>query len=84
MKTYLYILLSGLFFTACSNKDQKEETVAATATADTLVLSNEQLKNASLAIGQMQELEISSLMKVNGKIDVPPQNMVSISVPLGG
>jgi cobalt-zinc-cadmium efflux system membrane fusion protein len=23
-------------------------------------------------------------MKVNGKIDVPPQNMVSISVPLGG
>lgn len=84
MKTYLYILLSGLFFTACSNKDQKEETVAATATADTLVLSNEQLKNASLAIGQMQELEISSLMKVNGKIDVPPQNMVSICVPLGG
>ena len=84
MKTYLYILLSGLFFTACSNKDQKEETVAATATADTLVLSNEQLKNASLAIDQMQELEISSLMKVNGKIDVPPQNMVSISVPLGG
>ena len=84
MKTYLYILFSGLFVMACSNKDQKEETVAATATADTLVLSNEQLKNASLAIGQMQELEISSLMKVNGKIDVPPQNMVSISVPLGG
>ncbi|PJE48170.1 MAG: efflux transporter periplasmic adaptor subunit [Sediminibacterium sp.] len=84
MKIYLYILFSGLFVMACSNKDQKEETVAATATADTLVLSNEQLKNASLAIGQMQELEISSLMKVNGKIDVPPQNMVSISVPLGG
>lgn len=84
MKTYLYILLSGLFFMACSNKDQKEEAVAKNASADTLVLSNEQLKNASLAIGQMQELEISSLMKVNGKIDVPPQNMVSISVPLGG
>lgn len=84
MKTYLYILFGGLFVMACSNKDQKEETVSVTATADTLVLSNEQLKNASLAIGQMQELEISSLMKVNGKIDVPPQNMVSISVPLGG
>ena len=84
MKTYLYILFSGLFFMACSNKDQQEETVTAATTADTLVLTNEQLKNASLAVGQMQELEISSLMKVNGKIDVPPQNMVSISVPLGG
>jgi cobalt-zinc-cadmium efflux system membrane fusion protein len=84
MKTYLYILFSGLFFMACSNKDQQEETVTAATTADTLVLTNEQLKNASLAVGQMQELEIASLMKVNGKIDVPPQNMVSISVPLGG
>ncbi|WP_439504352.1 efflux RND transporter periplasmic adaptor subunit [Sediminibacterium sp.] len=84
MKTFLYILISGFFFMACSNKDQKEETAAATASSDTLILSNEQLKNASLVIGQMQELEIASLMKVNGKIDVPPQNMVSISVPLGG
>lgn len=84
MKTYLYILFSGLFFMACSNKEQQEETVTAATTADTLVLTNEQLKNASLAVGQMQELEIASLMKVNGKIDVPPQNMVSISVPLGG
>ena len=28
--------------------------------------------------------EISSILKLNGIVDVPPQNMVSISVPLGG
>jgi cobalt-zinc-cadmium efflux system membrane fusion protein len=28
--------------------------------------------------------QISSLLKLNGKIDVPPQNLVSISVPMGG
>ena len=27
---------------------------------------------------------MSSIIRVNGKIDVPPQNMVSISMPLGG
>ena len=32
----------------------------------------------------MEQREISSILKVNGKVDVPPQNMVSISVPLGG
>jgi len=84
MKTYLYILLSCLFFGACSSKNQAEETIAATAALDTLVLSNAQFKNASISIGPMQEQEMSSLMKVNGKVDVPPQNMVSISVPLGG
>ena len=84
MKTYLYILIGGLFFIACSNKNQSENTVAETTTEDTLVLTNEQFKNASITVGQMQELEMASLMKVNGKVDVPPQNMVSISVPLGG
>ncbi len=84
MKTYLYILCSGLFFMACSNKNQPETAVAATVAADTLVLSDAQIKNASIAVGPMQELEMASLMKVNGKVDVPPQNMVSISVPLGG
>lgn len=84
MKTYLYILISSLFFLACSNKSQVDEAVAETASADTLALTNEQFKNASISVGQMQELEMASLLKVNGKIDVPPQNMVSISVPLGG
>lgn len=84
MKTYLYILFGGLFLMACSNKNESEATVAETAIADTLALTKEQFKNASITVGKMQELEMASLMKVNGKVDVPPQNMVSISVPLGG
>lgn len=84
MKTYLYILLSCFFLGACSNKDEAKETLTSTAPVDTLVLSNDQFKNASIVVGPMQEQEMSSLMKVNGKVDVPPQNMVSISVPLGG
>lgn len=84
MKTYLYIIFGSLFLIACSNKNETEDAIAETATADTLVLTNDQFKNASVLVGQMQEIEMASLMKVNGKVDVPPQNMVSISVPLGG
>lgn len=84
MKNILYILLIGFFVGACSNKNQPEETVTKAALVDTLVLTNEQFKNASISVGPMLEQEMSSLMKVNGKVDVPPQNMVSISVPLGG
>lgn len=43
-----------------------------------------QLKNTSLEIGNLEKRSISSVLKVTGKIDVPPQNMVSVSMPLGG
>jgi cobalt-zinc-cadmium efflux system membrane fusion protein len=38
----------------------------------------------TISIGKISSQTISSVLKVNGIIDVPPQNMVSISVPLGG
>jgi cobalt-zinc-cadmium efflux system membrane fusion protein len=50
------------------------------------------LKNNTLTDAQIKMLvlkqenrakQISSLLKLNGKIDVPPQNLVSISVPMG-
>jgi cobalt-zinc-cadmium efflux system membrane fusion protein len=37
-----------------------------------------------LVLKQGRVKQISSLLKLNGKIDVPPQNLVSISVPMGG
>ncbi len=43
-----------------------------------------QYKNADVIIGGLEEREIASVIKINGKIDVPPQNMVSVSAPLGG
>jgi cobalt-zinc-cadmium efflux system membrane fusion protein len=35
-------------------------------------------------LGKLEKRDISSVLKLNGKIDVPPQNMVSVSMPLGG
>lgn len=50
----------------------------------TVTLTDAQLKNAALEVGKAQMREIQSVIKVSGKIDVPPQNMVSVSFPLGG
>lgn len=48
------------------------------------VLTDVQYKNADIMIGSVEDKEISSVIKLNGKIDVPPQNMISVSAPLGG
>ena len=73
-----------LINTSCGSK--KIETTATQETPnETIVeLSDAQLKNSEIKTGKIEQRTISSLLKVNGKIDVPPQNMVSVSVPLGG
>lgn len=85
MKRYFIILALSIAFIACGTKYAPEETEAAVgAGIDTITVTDAQLKNAEFQTGPLQTGEMSSLLKVNGKVDVPPQNMVSISVPLGG
>jgi len=52
--------------------------------ADKISLSDEQLKNAAVETGLVEKQVLNSELKVNGLIDVPPQNIVSVSFPLGG
>ena len=47
-------------------------------------LSEAQMKNAGIEFGSIEEKQISGTIRVNGVLDVPPQQLVSISAPLGG
>lgn len=49
-----------------------------------VTLTRDQLKNAGLVAGRMERRSLGVLLPVQGVVDVPPQNMVSISAPLGG
>ena len=80
--TILLLFIVSIFF-ACGNSKLTEK--KAVTTLETVVnLSNEQIKSANIVLGKIEQKSLSSILKVNGKIDVPPQNMVSVSVPLGG
>ncbi|MBZ0244596.1 MAG: efflux RND transporter periplasmic adaptor subunit, partial [Cyclobacteriaceae bacterium] len=39
---------------------------------------------AGINFGQIEEKQISGTIKVNGLLDVPPQQLANVSVPLGG
>jgi cobalt-zinc-cadmium efflux system membrane fusion protein len=65
-----------------SNKNEEKETIP--ANVNIVSLTEAQYKNADIKIGKIEKRAISTLLKLNGKIDVPPQNMVSVSVPFGG
>ena len=97
MKTFNKILFSIVFssaiLTACDDdktETQKTETKQTTAT-DTLAATTEevsftadQYKVAAIELGKVEMRNLSSVIKVNGTIDVEPQSVVSISAPLGG
>ncbi|MES2565555.1 MAG: efflux RND transporter periplasmic adaptor subunit [Bacteroidota bacterium] len=83
MKNYFIIALLLIGMAACNTKPEETKTEQ-TIDETTVELTDAQLKNAKLETGKIQKRAISSLLKVNGRIDVPPQNMVSISAPLGG
>jgi len=83
MEKNLFILLLTLIFTACKNEKAVEQTESPVM-ENSITLTNAQMKNAHIETGKIEQKQLSSILKVNGRIDVPPQNMVSVSVPLGG
>jgi cobalt-zinc-cadmium efflux system membrane fusion protein len=82
------MILIALTLLSCSNHPANTENAGAGKSAQanniTVTLTDAQLKNAGIDTGHVQMRKVSSMLKVNGVIDVPPQNRVSISFPMGG
>jgi len=84
MKNIISIVSISVLLFACGNETKTEQKKTEQTQGNIVMLTNEQYKNAGVETGKLSTKNISSILKVNGKIDVPPQSMVSISVPLGG
>jgi cobalt-zinc-cadmium efflux system membrane fusion protein len=85
MSRILFIIITLTLLSSCSsNKKKDESTKPNPANENIIKLNDAQLKAAGIQLGAIEEKSISTIIKVNGKIDVPPQNMVSVSMPLGG
>jgi cobalt-zinc-cadmium efflux system membrane fusion protein len=84
---YISLLIYSLcilIFSSCGSKKIQPEEENSTAQEKTLKMTDAQTKNSGITFCTLVKRNISSSIKVNGKIDVPPQNMVSVSMPLGG
>jgi membrane fusion protein, heavy metal efflux system len=84
MKQVIILIAMISMFSACGSKKTTEEKAQIKTDENVVTLTDAQLNNAGIQTGKLEQQSISSILKVNGVIDVPPQNMVSISVPLGG
>jgi cobalt-zinc-cadmium efflux system membrane fusion protein len=80
----LSIIYSVLVVAACNTAAPKPETTASEFLTNQVELDSSQLRMAGIVTGKAETKDISSTLTVNGVVDVPPQNIVSVSFPLGG
>lgn len=82
----LSILLVSAFLLSCdSTASEKAATEEHHDEAEnTVEFTTAQYKTAGIELGKVENKQISGTIKVNGMLDVPPQQLVSVSVPLGG
>jgi membrane fusion protein, heavy metal efflux system len=88
MKNISIILISIItLFTSCKNEKptpSEAADVKTEMTDNSLEMTEDQLKNAQIGLEKAQKRAIKGILRVNGEVDVPPHNLVSVSFPLGG
>lgn len=82
----LCLAVFAVIFAACNNPSEPSESNKETTTLlpNRVQVTPEQARAIQLQLGPVELRNLSAVVKANGMLDVPPQNLVTISAPLGG
>ena len=93
---YIIIVLSLLVVGGCNNPESTAEDAhthdaehddhghESEASEEEVHLVQRQMDVMDIGLGQFQELNLSTTVKANGELELPPQNRASLSAVLGG
>ncbi|MEY4333991.1 MAG: hypothetical protein RLZZ196_2734, partial [Bacteroidota bacterium] len=87
MKKYFISVLVLIAFNACQTDKKATETnkITTSSVGSMLVqLDKDQLKEANLKTAILEKGNASIDIHLNGKVDVPPTAVASVSIPMGG
>ncbi len=88
MKTFYISSLATIalitILLSCGEKNQNPEMPAEDTTPGLVILNAAQLRSGGIETGTATRKVMGGELHVNGLIDVPPQNIVSVSFPMGG
>jgi cobalt-zinc-cadmium efflux system membrane fusion protein len=82
----IFIIAVSLLFvtTGCSSKKTAETAEVPSEGPVSIKFTADQLKNTGVESGIITKQLVTETVRLNGMVDVPPQNIVSVSFPLGG
>jgi membrane fusion protein, heavy metal efflux system len=77
--------LCSAFICCHSTKEEEPKVATEESVSETVIqLTDEQMKIGGIELGSITDQSINETIQLSGMVDVPPQNMVSVSFPMGG
>jgi len=92
-RIYLMPVIAMAVFLSCKSNTKETQPVEKVSTdsvktreaKDAIVtLTDEQIKAIGLKTGSIESRNLKTILKVNGKLTLPPQNQAQVSVLMGG
>jgi len=80
------ITIMSVFLSSCGSKESSNVVEEKHHREDENIVefTAAQYQTAGIELGKIESKQISGTIKVNGVLDVPPQQQISISAPIGG
>lgn len=84
--TLLALLVAGLSSCGSDNakETKKKPSAISTENQDEITLTPQRIKVMGIQLGEAHTRSVSEEIKVNGRVDLPPGNRATISLPLAG
>ncbi len=85
-KLFLLLIVPVFFALSCGNKNKSAEESGAPEVLpeNTVEMNDAQIKASGIGLGSIEHQMLSTELKVNGLVNVSPQNLVSVSAIMGG
>ncbi len=83
----IYILiLNTLLALGCKQKEEQAEAAASPIEqiSSIVTLTEAQFNNAGITTAQPEKIQIGHIIKLNGKVEAMPENIITVSTPMGG
>ncbi|PRY08340.1 cobalt-zinc-cadmium efflux system membrane fusion protein [Pontibacter ummariensis] len=92
LNIHVFFISGLLFFSSCNvetapaqeAEQEQEAGHGEEENPNVAELTEEQYQVAGIALGKPQLRNLSNTLALTGKLDLPPQNMASVTAPLGG
>lgn len=84
MKSIIFFLAVLLLASCGKTPDTTQAETVVEVSGDSVAVSPKQARASGIEIGRIEMRSLSGGIPVTGMLDVPPQNLVNITAPLGG
>ncbi len=86
MKKLYIIGMLAVILSSCNQKkvENASEDKASALVSSSITLTESQAKAVQIQLDSVQSKSISHRIEVSGQTEVPPQNLITVSAPLGG